>query len=51
MASEVVHDFRTTKQLRAMFELAAQCLARGGRLVFNAFLTAPTTPLTAQHAN
>lgn len=36
--SEVVPDFRTTQQLRAMFELAAQCLAPGGRLVFNAFL-------------
>jgi SAM-dependent methyltransferase len=36
--SEVVPDFRTTQQLRAMFELAARCLAPGGRLVFNAFL-------------
>jgi SAM-dependent methyltransferase len=36
--SEVVPDFRTTQQLRGMFELAAQCLAPGGRLVFNAFL-------------
>ncbi|ORV17902.1 class I SAM-dependent methyltransferase [Mycobacterium celatum] len=36
--SEVVPDFRTTQQLHAMFELAAQCLAPGGRLVFNAFL-------------
>jgi SAM-dependent methyltransferase len=36
--SEVVSDFRTTQQLRGMFELAAQCLAPGGRLVFNAFL-------------
>ncbi|ORV37538.1 class I SAM-dependent methyltransferase [Mycobacterium conspicuum] len=36
--SEVVSDFRTTQQLRNLFELAAQCLAPGGRLVFNAFL-------------
>jgi len=36
--SEVAPDFRTTQQLRGMFELAAQCLAPGGRLVFNAFL-------------
>ena len=38
LLSEVVSDFRTTQQLRGMFELAAQCLAPGGRLVFNAFL-------------
>ena len=31
-------DFRTTQQLRSLFELAAQCLAPGGRLVFNVFL-------------
>jgi precorrin-6B methylase 2 len=36
--SGVVPDFRTTRQLRSMFELAAHCLAPGGRLVFNAFL-------------
>jgi SAM-dependent methyltransferase len=36
--SEVVSDFRTARQLRGVFELAAQCLAPGGRLVFNAFL-------------
>jgi len=36
--SEVVSDFRTAQQLRGVFELAAQCLAPGGRLVFNAFL-------------
>ena len=34
----MVSDFRTTQQLRGLFELAAQCLARGGRLVLNAFL-------------
>ena len=39
--SEVVSDFRTTQQLRGMFELAARCLAPGGRLVFNAFLPRP----------
>ena len=38
LVSEVVPDFRTTQQLRGVFELAAQCLAPGGRLVFNAFL-------------
>lgn len=37
--SGVVSDFRTTRQLRSMFELAAHCLAPGGCLVFNAFLT------------
>ena len=36
--SEVVPDFRTTHELRGVFELAAECLAPGGRLVFNAFL-------------
>jgi SAM-dependent methyltransferase len=39
--SEVVSDFRTTQQLRAVFELAAQCLAPSGRLVFNSFLPKP----------
>jgi 2-polyprenyl-3-methyl-5-hydroxy-6-metoxy-1,4-benzoquinol methylase len=38
VCSEVVPDFRTTQELRGMFELAAQCLARGGRLVFNTFM-------------
>ena len=38
LLSEVVSDFRTTQELRGLFELAAQCLAPGGRLVFNAFL-------------
>jgi len=36
--SEVVSDFRSTAQLTAVFELAANCLAPGGRLVFNVFL-------------
>lgn len=36
--SEVVSDFRSTEQLRAIFELAAQCLAPTGRLVFNTFV-------------
>jgi len=36
--SEVVTDFRDAGQLRRMFELAAACLAPGGRLVFNVFL-------------
>jgi SAM-dependent methyltransferase len=39
--SEVVSDFRTTQQLRGVFELAARCLMPGGRLVFNAFLACP----------
>lgn len=37
--SEVVSDFRTTDELRSVFELAAHCLSAGGRLVFNAFVT------------
>lgn len=36
--SEVVSDFRTTQQLRDLFELASYCLAPGARLVFSAFL-------------
>lgn len=38
LLSEVVSDFRATEQLRRMFELSADCLAPGGRLVFNVFL-------------
>jgi SAM-dependent methyltransferase len=38
VASQVVPDFRTTHELRGMFELAVDCLAPGGRLVFNTFL-------------
>jgi SAM-dependent methyltransferase len=38
LLSEVVSDFRSTRQLRGVFELAAQCLGGAGRLVFNAFL-------------
>jgi SAM-dependent methyltransferase len=38
LLSEVVPEFRTTRELRRLFELAAECLAPGGRLVFNAFL-------------
>ena len=41
VASEVVPDFRATQQLRALFELAAHCLASGGRLLFNTFLPRP----------
>jgi precorrin-6B methylase 2 len=41
LLSEVVSDFRSTRQLRGVFELAAGCLAPGGRLVFNAFLAKP----------
>jgi len=36
--SEVVSDFRTTQQLRGVFDLAAHCLAPRARLVFNIFL-------------
>ena len=39
--SEVVPDFRTTHELRGVFELATECLAPGGRLVFNTFLARP----------
>ncbi|OBI55544.1 bifunctional 2-polyprenyl-6-hydroxyphenol methylase/3-demethylubiquinol 3-O-methyltransferase UbiG [Mycobacterium sp. E787] len=39
--AEVVPDFRTTHELRGLFELAADCLAPGGRLIFNAFLARP----------
>jgi SAM-dependent methyltransferase len=38
LLSEVVSDFRSTEQLRKVFELAALCLAPGGQLVFNVFL-------------
>lgn len=38
LLSEVVSDFRSTQHLTALFELAANCLAPGGRLVFNIFL-------------
>jgi len=38
LLSEVVSDFRTTEQLRGLFELAAQCLPPGGLLLFNAFV-------------
>lgn len=38
LLAEVVSDFRTTQELRSVFELAAARLAPGGRLVFNAFL-------------
>lgn len=36
--AQVVPDFRTTHELRGVFELATDCLAPGGRLVFNTFL-------------
>ncbi|WP_197283702.1 class I SAM-dependent methyltransferase [Mycobacterium sp. Marseille-P9652] len=39
--SEVVSDFRTTHELRGVFELAVDCLAPGGRLVFNSFVARP----------
>lgn len=41
LLSEVVPDFRTTDQLHSMCKIAAQCLAPGGRLVFNIFLAQP----------
>ena len=39
--AEVVSDFRTTRELRGVFELAADCLAPGGQLLFNTFLARP----------
>jgi len=39
--SEVVPDFRTARELRGVFELAVDCLAPGGHLVFNSFLERP----------
>jgi SAM-dependent methyltransferase len=39
--AEVVPDFRTTGELRGIFELATDCLAPGGHLVFNSFLARP----------
>ena len=41
VVSEVVPDFRTPSQLRGLFELSAQLLAPGGRLVLNTFLPRP----------
>ena len=41
VASEVVPDFRTVQELRGVLELAADCLAPGGRVVFNTFLARP----------
>jgi len=38
LLSEVVPEFRTPEHLRQMFELAANHLAPGGRLVFNTFM-------------
>jgi SAM-dependent methyltransferase len=38
LLSEVVPEFRTTQDVRNLFELAARCLAPGGQLVFNTFL-------------
>jgi 2-polyprenyl-3-methyl-5-hydroxy-6-metoxy-1,4-benzoquinol methylase len=38
LLSEVVSDFRSTQQLRGVFEVAAHCLAPGGCVVFNMFL-------------
>lgn len=38
LLSEVVSDFRSARQLRGVFEIAAQCLEPGGRLVFNVHL-------------
>ncbi|EHB49959.1 Methyltransferase type 12 [Mycolicibacterium rhodesiae JS60] len=38
LLSEVVSDFRSADQLRGVFDLASQCLAPGGLLVFNAFV-------------
>ncbi|MDT5259435.1 MAG: hypothetical protein QOD10_4515 [Mycobacterium sp.] len=39
--AQVVSDFRTTQELRGVLEIAAECLAPGGRLLFNTFLARP----------
>jgi SAM-dependent methyltransferase len=39
--AQVVPDFRTTQELRGVFELATDCMAPGGRLVFNTFVARP----------
>lgn len=41
LLSEVLPDFRSSEQLRGLFELAAAHLAPGGQLVFNTFLPKP----------
>jgi len=41
LLSEVVSDFRSPQQIRALFELASRHLAPGGRLVFNVFVAKP----------
>ncbi|SPM36537.1 methyltransferase type 12 [Mycobacterium rhizamassiliense] len=41
VASELVPDFRTARELRGLLDLAAEFLAPAGRVVFNAFLTRP----------
>ena len=41
VASELVPDFRTQRELRGLLELAAEYLAPAGRIVFNVFLTRP----------
>ena len=38
VVSEVASDFRSTDELRALFEIAAECLLPGGHLVMNLFL-------------
>ena len=38
VVSEVASDFRTTDELRQVFELAGECLAPGGLLVMNVFV-------------
>jgi SAM-dependent methyltransferase len=41
LLSEVVSDFRSMEQLRALFELAGRQLAADGMLLLNAFVTRP----------
>lgn len=38
VVSEVVSDFRSTDQLRALLDLASHCLVKGGKLVMNVFI-------------
>ena len=49
--SEVVSDFRTTRQLRGMFELAARCLMPGGRWCSTPSWRAMVTSRTMPHVN
>ena len=49
--SEVVPEFRTTQELRSLFELAARCLVPGGRLCSTPSWPARATRPTRPRAN